>query len=86
MRGTTLVDVVATLGVGAIVGSGSAPLRSQKETLRFSEGDGGNCGVGAVDGGCVGGAGDGVGSSMGDIGIQLEKMSRILEIAVSCSW
>ena len=57
------------------MGSGSAPIVSRKETFLFAERNGGNCGVGAVDGGCVGGSGDGVGGSMGDLGIQLEKMS-----------
>ena len=34
----------------------------------------------------VGGAGEGVGSFMDALGIQLLKRSRSLEMAVSCSW
>ena len=84
-RGTTLGGGVTTLGVGATMGSGLEPLGSRKKTLRFSEGAGGDCVVSAGDGGCVGDAGDGVGGSMGDLEIHLDKMSRSLDISMSCS-
>ena len=69
LRGTTIGGSVTTLGIGEIVGSGLAPLGSRKENLRSTEESGGYCGVGAGDGGCVGGADDDVGGSMGDLGI-----------------
>ena len=83
--GTNIGGGVTILVVDTIFGSGSSPLGSRKETLRFAAGTGGNRGFGAGVGGQVGSSGDGVGGSIGDLGIQLEKMSRSLEISVSCS-
>ena len=77
--GTNIGGGVTTLVVDTIFGSGSSPLGSRKETLRFAAGTGGNRGFGAGVRGRVGSSGDGVGGSIGDLGIQLEKMSRSLE-------
>ena len=69
-------------GVGAIsMLLRRAPSRIELAgSTRIAVGDGG---AGSL---MVGGDGNGVGGSMDDLGIQLLKRSRRLEMAVSCSW
>ena len=81
---------MATLGVGTVLGWSSAKLgrRRLKRTPRIEQTvttcfAGGAGGAGAE---AAGGIGDGAGGVAAGVGIQLLKMSRSFEMAVSCSW